>query len=174
MNRFLRLTQLVGVTSVPVLGVTWAGWTNATALVLYWWETLILVLLVAARIHIHRIATKKRGHYCEIRMNTTTNGATKTRTKIGYYGTSFLVFSIAFWIGRPVEMVNASDRPLMVLPLRVAAAITLTGVGMVPEATVVLTLPLLSLVALVGRTVRPPVNVVALKLTVTPANPLLF
>src|SRR2546422_11697790 len=125
MNRFLRLTQLVGVTSVPVLGVTWAGWTNATALVLYWCETLILVLLVAARIHIHRIATKKRGHYCEIRMNTTTNGTTKTRTKIGYYGTSFLVFSIAFWIGSGIFLGKVvSDQQVDVDQIKGALPIT--------------------------------------------------
>lgn len=99
MNRFMRVTQLIGVTSVPVAGVVWAGWTNATALVLYWCETLLLILLVAVRIHLHRTLTRKRGHYCEVLMSSTTNGRTKTRTKIGYFGTSFLVFGLAFWLG---------------------------------------------------------------------------
>ncbi|HEY3055318.1 MAG TPA: DUF6498-containing protein [Thermoanaerobaculia bacterium] len=95
----MRVTQLVGVTSVPVVGVVWAGWTNATALVLYWYETLLLILLVAVRIHLHRTLTKKRGHYCEVLMRSTTNGRTTTRTKIGYFGTSFLIFALAFWLG---------------------------------------------------------------------------
>jgi uncharacterized protein DUF6498 len=99
MNRLARLTQLIGVTSVPVLGVTWAGWTNATALVLYWCETLIFVLLVAALIHIHRLATKKRGHYCEMLVRTTTNDLTTAKRKIGYFGTTFLIFGVAFWLG---------------------------------------------------------------------------
>jgi hypothetical protein len=125
MNRLVRLTQLVGVTSVPVLGVTWAGWNNATALVLYWCETLILVLLVAARIHIHRRATKKRGHYCEMLVKITTNGLTKTERKIGYFGTTFLVFGIAFWLASGVFLgVVLRDETIDVDALKGALPIT--------------------------------------------------
>ena len=58
----------------------------------------------------------------------------------------------------------------MVTPLRVASAITRTGVGMVPDDTIAVTLPLASVVATAGLTVRPPVVVVALNLTSTPAS----
>ena len=67
------------------------------------------------------------------------------------------LIDIDFWTGRPVEIVSASDRPLMVAPLRVASAVTRTGVGIVPDETIVLTLPALSVVAIAGVTARPPV-----------------
>ena len=80
---------------------------------------------------------------------------------LSYCKPSILYFSalidIDFWIGRPVEMVSASDRPLIFTPLRLASAVTRTGVGIVPDDTIVMTLPLASVVARVGETVRPPV-----------------
>ena len=93
-NRLGRLTQLVGLNSIPVAGAIFDGWSNATALAIYWCETVIFVVLVFLRIHIHRMATKKRGHYVEIRGN--------SRKKMGLFGTSFLVFSLIFCVGQVV------------------------------------------------------------------------
>lgn len=98
MNWLARLSLLIGLNAVPVVGVAWAGWTNATALVLYWCETVILVLLVTIRIHLHRRWTKKRGHYCEMLVKTTRNGLTKTERRIGHFGTSFIALALMFAI----------------------------------------------------------------------------
>jgi len=57
-----RLVPLVGINAVPLGGVFLAGWSPATALTLYWWENLIGAALVALRIALHRLLTRKRGH----------------------------------------------------------------------------------------------------------------
>jgi hypothetical protein len=57
-----RLVPLVGINAVPLGGVFLAGWSPATALSLYWWENLIGAALVALRIALHRLLTRKRGH----------------------------------------------------------------------------------------------------------------
>ena len=58
-----RLLPVAGANSVPVAGVFLAGWDGATALTLYWWENLIGSLLIALRILVHRLLTRKRGHW---------------------------------------------------------------------------------------------------------------
>ncbi len=93
---FARLLGLVGLNAVPVVGVGWAGWTTATALLLYWCETMILVVLVAIRIHLHRRWTNKRGHYTEVRTTITKNGLTTNKTRIGHFGTGFLAVALIF------------------------------------------------------------------------------
>src|ERR1043166_6411225 len=96
MNRLARVILLLAINAVPVVGVGWAGWANATALVLYWCETVILVALVALRIDLHRRWTNKRGHYCEVLVTTTWNGVTKSETRIGQFGTNFVTVALAF------------------------------------------------------------------------------
>ena len=96
MNWLARLSLLVGVNAVPVVGVARAGWTNATALVLYWCETVILVLLVALRIRLHRRWTNKRGHYCETLVKITQNGLSTTKRSISHFGTNFVAVALTF------------------------------------------------------------------------------
>ena len=95
-NWLARLSLLLGLNAVPVVGVVGAGWTNATALVLYWCETVILVLLVALRIRLHRRWTNKRCHYCETLVKITRNGLSRTERSTGYFGTSFIVVALTF------------------------------------------------------------------------------
>ncbi len=115
MNRLGRLTQLVGLNSVPVVGAWFDGWSNATALAIYWCETVMFVILVFARIHLHRRATKKRGHYVEVRVKSTSNGVTTNRSKVGYFGTSFLVFAIVFSIGQVIFLNYALGNEVKVI-----------------------------------------------------------
>ena len=96
MNCLARLSLLLGLNAVPVVGVAGAGWTNATALVLYWCETVILVLLVALRIRLHRRWTNKRCHYCETLVKITRNGLSRTERSTGYFGTSFIAVALTF------------------------------------------------------------------------------
>ena len=99
-NWATRVAILVGLNAVPVIGVGWAGWATATALVLYWCETVILVLLVAIRIHLHRKWTNKRGHYVEVVTETTQNEITRTKTRTGHFGTNFLTVALVFSMGQ--------------------------------------------------------------------------
>jgi Family of unknown function (DUF6498) len=63
LNLIRRLLLALGVNAVPAAGLALAGWGSATALASYWAENLIGVLLVAARIALHRRMTHKAGHY---------------------------------------------------------------------------------------------------------------
>jgi hypothetical protein len=59
----VRLLQLLGLNAVPLAGLFFAGWSPATALALYWCENVVGSALVAARIAMHRSATRTRGHW---------------------------------------------------------------------------------------------------------------
>lgn len=96
MKSLLRFVQLVGLSAVPFIGVYNAGWSSATAVALYWCESVMAALLIALRVRLHRRATNKRGHYIEVRVTTTTNGSTRTTKKTGYFGGSFLFIALVF------------------------------------------------------------------------------
>jgi uncharacterized membrane protein YqgA involved in biofilm formation len=130
-NRLTRLTQLVGLNSIPVAGVMFDGWSNATALAIYWCETVIFVVLVFLRIHIHRMATKKRGHYVEVRVKST-GTAVPFKKKTGLFGTSFLAFALIFCIGQIFFVNFAVDldsirRDQLILGIKAVAAFLVLG-----------------------------------------------
>jgi uncharacterized protein DUF6498 len=134
MKRLGRLTQLIGLNAVPVAGVAWAGWTNKTALALYWCETVMFIILVFIRIHVHRMATQKRGHYVEILVTSTSGNARRRRNKVGYFATSFLVFSLAFSLGQLFflgfatrDTGDAVDRAKLIQGVEASAAFLFVG-----------------------------------------------
>jgi hypothetical protein len=58
-----RVAQALGVNSVPALGILGGGWSAGTALALYWLESVLVIVVVAARIVLHRRWTRKAGHW---------------------------------------------------------------------------------------------------------------
>src|SRR5688572_18853248 len=78
----LQLAQLLGLNAVPVVGVVAGGWSNASALVLYWCETVIVAALIAVRIELHRQATRKRGHYLPMQVSVSTYGGPMRRSQV--------------------------------------------------------------------------------------------
>lgn len=94
MNRFARLTQLIGLNSVPLVGLFLAGWSDGTAIALYWCETVMAVLLVAWRIRTHRQLTNKRGHYTEAKSSY--DGGRTFRTRRTTYGRAFTTTACVF------------------------------------------------------------------------------
>lgn len=58
-----RLAQVLGLNSVPVAGIFGEGWSQATALAVYWVESLLVIGLIATRIVLHRRWTRKAGHF---------------------------------------------------------------------------------------------------------------
>jgi hypothetical protein len=58
-----ELLQSVWMCSVALYGLLYGGWSPASVIVCFWFEKLTRVSLVAARIFIHRQATRKRGHF---------------------------------------------------------------------------------------------------------------
>ena len=106
----MRLTQLVGLNSVPVAGVVWAGWSNGTALALYWCESAIAIFLVALRVRLHRKMTRKRGHWIEIieKKKVGTGSYVETGRKVGFLGSNFLKIAAAFtFIPAPFVFITA-------------------------------------------------------------------
>lgn len=60
MRRLPRFLQILGVNSVPVVGLFAADWSEATALALYWCENVMVIVLVGLLIRFHRCAARKR------------------------------------------------------------------------------------------------------------------
>jgi len=58
-----RFAQVCVVNAVPLGGIFLYGWSTATALIVYWFETLLATVFTAGRIAIHRRLTRKKGHY---------------------------------------------------------------------------------------------------------------
>jgi hypothetical protein len=54
MRQWTKFIEMVGVNSVPVLGVFAGDWTSSTALAVYWFENLVASVLIAARLWLHR------------------------------------------------------------------------------------------------------------------------
>lgn len=63
MDRFGRLTHLVGFNALAVTGVFFRGWADGTAVALYWCESVIFALSVSILVALHRRLTNKSGHY---------------------------------------------------------------------------------------------------------------
>lgn len=98
-RQLLRLLQLLGINGVPAFGLFGAGWSPATVLALYWWETLLTSLLLGLLIARHRRLTRKRGHYRQqIQASVTVQSGTgeKRPHKFGSFLSEFLTVSLFF------------------------------------------------------------------------------
>lgn len=92
-----RLLQALGVNSVPAAGFFAEGWSVGTTLALYWLETVLIIVLVAARIVLHRRATRKAGHWSvDVETRITTRGRTTVRQGKTTYLVGFLGVMIPF------------------------------------------------------------------------------
>ena len=100
MRTLLHVAQLAGLNAVPVAGVLGGGWSSATALVLYWCETILLAVLIAVRIEWHRLATHKRGHYLAMQVTTHSGGRTTRRQQAIPYS---VVFALVAALGCIVQ-----------------------------------------------------------------------
>ena len=85
MRSLPRVLQVLGINSVPVVGLFFGGWSTATALLIYWFENLFSTLLVSLRIARHRRLTGKLGHSMA-----SVSSAQRIRRSGGKGGSSFL------------------------------------------------------------------------------------
>lgn len=58
-----RLLQVLGVNGVPAAGFLGDGWSVGTTLLLYWLETVMVIVLVSLRVVLHRRWTGRAGHW---------------------------------------------------------------------------------------------------------------
>ena len=80
-----RLLEVLAVNAIPLYGVMRDEWSLATLLVLYWVENLLNTVFVSGRILLHRVVTRKRGHWTAQRgvTITTQSGGKKTTWAAG-------------------------------------------------------------------------------------------
>lgn len=93
----VRLTHLVAaltVVGIPFLGWFVEGWSGATTLLVYWFETLAGSLFVAARILVHRRLNPRRGHFRYEAASTNRRSPSSSSFLAGFLMTS-LVFTAA-------------------------------------------------------------------------------
>ena len=87
-----RLLEVLAVNAVPLYGVVRDEWSLGTLLVLYWVENLLNTVFVSGRILLHRIATRKRGHWTAQRgVTVTTQMGGKQKTWAAGEPTTLLV-----------------------------------------------------------------------------------
>ena len=66
MNRWTRLTQLVGLNSVPLLGVVRSQWSDGTALGIYYCENVMMVAIVAGLSYLYAKSTDWKNFGAEV------------------------------------------------------------------------------------------------------------
>lgn len=95
-----RLAQVLGLNSVPVAGMFGEGWSQGTALAIYWIEGLFVIALISLRVVLHRRWTKKAGHF-QSAVVTTRRGSGPAETKtvpstlLSGYLTAAIPFTLA-------------------------------------------------------------------------------
>ncbi|PRC45239.1 hypothetical protein C6A85_96160 [Mycobacterium sp. ITM-2017-0098] len=91
MIRIAHVLAALAVIAVPAIGWFVEGWSGATTLVVYWFETLVGSLLIAVRILVHRRLTPRRGHY-KYEASTTNRRSPHSSSFV----TGFLITSLVF------------------------------------------------------------------------------
>lgn len=115
LSRLSRFVETVGVNALPLGGVLAGGWSQATALSLYWWENLAAGLFVAARLWLYH------------RWNPGVPASTNRLQQPGQFFVTTLAFTIAHGVflamifgavlkaGPETERLRAAVLPLAVL-----------------------------------------------------------
>lgn len=92
-----RVLRALGISGVPATGYFGAGWPFGTLLLLYWLETILVTLVVAALVLQHRRRTKNAGHWHAERLVTKTRrGRSTTRSVKTTFLASFLGVMVPF------------------------------------------------------------------------------
>jgi hypothetical protein len=99
MNMMIAFNLLMALllNAVPAYGIAVRGWSVPTVLVLYWLENLMMALLTTLRILMHRLWTRKRGHWrVQSDINFKVNGkSTPAKTFLSGYVGFALIFTLA-------------------------------------------------------------------------------
>lgn len=91
-----RLAQVLGLNGVPVAGIFGEGWSQATALAVYWVEGLLVIFFISLRVALHRRWTRKAGHQQQMKITTTKFGKTVTKTAPSSLLSGYLTAAIPF------------------------------------------------------------------------------
>jgi hypothetical protein len=91
-----RLAQVLGLNSIPVAGLFGEGWSQGTALAVYWIEGLLVILFVALRVVLHRRWTRKAGHMQQVRVTKTSGGQSESKYVPGSLLSGYLATALPF------------------------------------------------------------------------------
>lgn len=102
----------LAIIAVPAVGWFVEGWSGATTLVVYWFETLAGSLFIALRVRLHRRWSPRRGHYAYEAPSTNRRNAQSSSFLAGFLVTS-LVFTAAhgLFLGVILFLLNRNDQP---------------------------------------------------------------
>ncbi|WP_460353078.1 DUF6498-containing protein [Mycobacterium sp. ZZG] len=100
MTRLAHVLAVLGVVAVPAVGWFVEGWSGATTLVVYWFETLAGSLFIAGRILLHQRWAPRRGHH-EYIAATTNRQRSKSSAS---FLSGFLVANLSFTAAHGVFM----------------------------------------------------------------------
>lgn len=89
--RAAHVLAVLAIVAVPALGWFVEGWSGATTLVVYWFETLAGSLLIAIRILMHRRWSPRRGHY-----RYDASGTARRSPQSSSFVAGFLITSLVF------------------------------------------------------------------------------
>jgi hypothetical protein len=101
MHAVVAILSVLFNNGLVIWGLGWAGWSGPTALAIYWAENAIGTIFIALRIWLHRLLTRKRGHYRN-HFNVQTSGSGARRVKsftdnsfLAGYLTTSVIFTLA-------------------------------------------------------------------------------
>jgi hypothetical protein len=144
-----QIIQVFCLNGVLLTGVLWAGWSDGTAISLFWCENAIMIPLISLRIILHRRATNKRGHYVTSKVSYDNGVSWQTRTITANSAflqiMGFTTFVIGVFVAAAVFMINEGSVDMDALGRGVSAAalfmvagfgLDLIGIGKRPFAWV--------------------------------------
>ncbi len=91
MIRIVHVVATLAVIAVPAFGWFAEDWSGATTLVVYWCETVVACLFIAARVILHQHWTPRRGHF-----RYQAPSASRRHSQSSSFLTGFVVTSFAF------------------------------------------------------------------------------
>lgn len=122
--RVRSLLTALGLNAIPAAGWFFGDWSAGTTLILYWFETLLGTLLVAARILLHRRLRPSKGH------SNYQAPQTKGTPGQGSYLSAFLVPALVFtWPTESSSAPSASWRSRTTSPPKPRSSADLYSLG---------------------------------------------
>ncbi|MEP6939782.1 MAG: DUF6498-containing protein [Rudaea sp.] len=114
--RLINLMFVLLINAVPLIGVKYHGWSASTVVLLYWVENLLIAVFTSARILLHRVLTRKRGHWRTGQLGTLVNNKPSPHGLLGEYAMMAFVFTLVhgFFVGVFISMAseNHADNPV--------------------------------------------------------------
>jgi hypothetical protein len=92
-----RILTALGINAVPALGWFLGDWNSGTTLAVYWFETVVASLFIAARVLVHRRLVPVRGHFRYAQQESQKNRG-KDLTFLQHFLPVSLMFSVAHGI----------------------------------------------------------------------------